>query len=124
MAGTVDETMHGLAKKSRIQRSNNLRHMAEQSISARAAFSLTWRIDLLITFEAFVACRSRTFLAIALVDLCIRVTELDRNVSLELIFESDSLNSGNGLDNSALPVCDMTNSTNVNCRLSSDDLWS
>ena len=67
--------------------------MSEQSIVTFAAFSFTRWIDLFLAFVTPVASWARALLIVALIDLSIRITKLDRNVSLQLVLESHSLHS-------------------------------
>lgn len=87
--------------------------MSEQTVFARASFSLAWWVNLLLTLVTAVASRTWALLVITLVDLCVGVTQLDGNVSLQLVLETDSLNAGNGLYNGGLSVSDVTDGTNV-----------
>lgn len=45
--------------------------------------------------------------------LCVRVTQLDSNISLQLILESNGLYSGDGLDHCRLSMSYMSDSTDV-----------
>jgi hypothetical protein len=74
------------------------RDVSKQTVCTSASISLTWRVDLLVTLVTPVASGARALFVVALVDLCICVTELDGNVSLQLVLETDSLNTGDGLD--------------------------
>lgn len=70
-----------------------------------------------------VAARSWTCLVCTFVDLCICVTQLDRNVSHELVLEADRLHAGDCLDYCGLSVRYVANGTDVDRRLSTDDFW-
>lgn len=72
--------------------------MSEQAICATAAISFARRVYLLVALVAAVASGTRAFFVVALVDLGVGITQLDGNVALELVLESDSLHAGNGLD--------------------------
>lgn len=48
--------------------------------------------------------------------LCVGVSQLDGNVSLQLILETDSLNTRDGLYYCRLSVCYVSNGTNVNLK--------
>lgn len=74
--------------------------MSKESVSACASFSLAWRVNLLVAFEASVASRPGTGLVVTSVHLCIGITQFDGNISLQLVLESDGLHSRNSLDNS------------------------
>lgn len=48
-------------------------------------------------------------------NLCVGVTELDGDVSLELVLEPDGQDARDGFDDGGLSVCDMTDGTDVDC---------
>ena len=98
--------------------------MSEQSVCALASFSFTWGIHLFVTLVTPIAGRSRALLVVALVDFGVCVTKLDSNISLQLILESDSLNTRDGLDDGRFSVSDMTNGTDIYRGLSCDNFWS
>jgi hypothetical protein len=75
------------------------RDVSKQTVCTGASISLTWRVDLLVTLVTPVASGARALFVVALVDLCVCVTELDGNVSLQLVLETDSLDTRDGLDN-------------------------
>ena len=54
---------------------------------------------------------ARALGVLALVDLCVRVSELDRDIPLELILEAHCVHSGNRLDDSRLAVSDVADGT-------------
>lgn len=91
--------------------------MSQQSVTTCASFSLTWRVDLLLTLVTLEARRARAPRVVALVDLRVGITKLDGNVTLQLIFEPDSLHLRDSLHNSRLAVCDVSDSTDVDCGL-------
>lgn len=66
--------------------------------------------------------RAGALRVLALVDLGIRVAQLDCNVTLEFVLETHSLHSRDGFDDGGLAVSHMSNGTNVDCRLATDDL--
>lgn len=74
--------------------------MAKEPITALAPLPLTRRVNLLRTAVAFVACWPGACRVVALVDLGVGITELDRNVSLQLVLEAHSLDFRDSLDNS------------------------
>ena len=96
--------------------------MSQQAICATAALSLTRWIDLLLTLETPIARRPGTLRVIALIDLRIRIPQLNSNIPLQLILKPHSLYPRNRLDHRALPVRDMSDSADVDGRLSTDDL--
>lgn len=96
--------------------------MSQQAVCATAAISLARRVNLLLTAVASVAARTRACSVIALVDLGVGVTQLDGDVTDQLVLESNCLDTGDGLDDGGLSVSDMTNSTNVDGGLSGNNL--
>lgn len=87
--------------------------MAEQTVCSLAAITLTRRVNLLRTVVALVACWPRASGIVTLVDLGVRITQLDGtlktiqgqrltfkiqskegllHVTLQLVLESDGLN--------------------------------
>ena len=66
--------------------------MSHQSVSAFTTWPFTRWIYLLLTLVALVACWPWALLIVALVDFGVRITQLDGNVSLQLVLEPDSLN--------------------------------
>lgn len=96
--------------------------MSEQSVPSSAAFSLAWRVDLLLTLVTLVASRTRAGLVVALVDLGIGITQLDGDVSLQLVLETDSLHLRDSLDDRRLSVSDVSDGTNVDRGLARNDL--
>lgn len=56
--------------------------MTEQTVCTLTAIPLTRGIDLLRTVVALVACRPRASGIIALVDLRVRITQLDRTIEV------------------------------------------
>lgn len=96
--------------------------MSEQSVAPRAAFSLTWRVDLLLTLVTLVTSWTRARLVVALVDLGVGITQLDGNVSLQLVLETDSLHLRDSLDDCRLSVSDVSDGTDVDCGLARNDL--
>lgn len=100
---------------------SNSRNVSEQTVCTSASISLAWRVDLLVTLVTPVAGGARALFVVALVDLCVCVTELDGNVSLQLVLETDSLDTRDGLDDSGLSVSDVTNGTDVDGGLARDD---
>ena len=61
--------------------------MSEQPVPSLTSFPLTRRVDLLVTAVALVARRPRARGIVALVDLGIGITQLDRNVANKFIFK-------------------------------------
>jgi len=98
------------------------RDVALQPVFASAAIALAWWIDLLFALERPVAGRPRTLRVIALVYLCVRITELDGDVALEFVLETDRLDTTDGLDDSTLSVSDVSNCADVDGGLAGDDL--
>lgn len=78
------------------------RHMSEKFVFPIAAIALTCRVNLLVTAVRPEAGRPRASRIAALVNLGVGVTELDRNVSLQLVLESHSLHSRNSFHDSTL----------------------
>lgn len=89
------------------------RDVSEQAVCAFASFSLAWWVDFLVTLETAVAGWARALFVVALVDLCVGVTQLDGNVALQLVLETDSLHAGDGLDDSGLSVSDVSNGADI-----------
>jgi len=96
--------------------------MSQQPVAASAALSLTWRVDLLLTLETLEACRARALGTVALVDLGVGITQLDGDIPLQLVLETDGLHLRDGLDNGGLSVSDVTDGTDVDGRLTCDNL--
>lgn len=96
--------------------------MPLEPVGPSASFALAWRVDFLVAFVALEARRPRTLCIVALVDLRIRIAELDCDVSDELILKPDSLHAGDGLDNRGFAVSDMANCADVDGRLPRDNL--
>ena len=71
---------HG-AHQDVVARAVDERHMPQQSIRPLTSFPLTRRIDFLLTLERAIACRPRTLLVVTLIDLRIRISEFDSDVS-------------------------------------------
>lgn len=97
-------------------------NVALEAVLALTAFALARRVDLLLALVRSVACRARALWIVALVDLCVRVTELDGDVPLQLVLETDGLHAGDGLDDCRLSVGDVANGANVDGSLARDDL--
>ncbi|KAH3664560.1 hypothetical protein OGATHE_003375 [Ogataea polymorpha] len=97
--------------------------MSNQLVSSRATFSFTLWVNLLTALKRTVTSWLWALLIVASVDFGVSVSQLDRNVSFQLVLESNSLNSGNSADDSTLSVGNVTNSTDVNGGLSVDDFW-
>lgn len=76
--------------------------MSQKLISPFTAIPLAWGVNLLVTAVGSEACRSGTSRVITLVDLGVGITELDRNVSLQLVLESHSLHSRDSLHDGTL----------------------
>lgn len=91
----------------------HLRDMSQQPVASRTPFTLTWRVDFLFTLETLKACRARALRIVALVDLGVGITQLDGDISLQLVLETDGLDLGDGLDDGRLPVSDVANGTDV-----------
>ena len=117
MPGAIDESGAGSARPSRDWETSHSvddsRNMSEQTICARASISLAGRVNLLLTLVTAVAGRARALLVVALVDLCVCVTQLDGDVSLQLVLEADSLDAGDGLDDGGFAVSDVADGTDV-----------
>lgn len=96
--------------------------MSQQPVATSASFSFTWRVDLLLTLETLEACRARALRAVALVDLGVGITQLDGDIALQLVLETDGLHLRDSLDNGGLSVSDVTDSTDVDGRLTRDNL--
>jgi hypothetical protein len=65
--------------------------MSEQPVPSLTSFPFTRRVDLLVTAVALVARRPRARGIVALVDLGIGITQLDGDIALQLILETDGL---------------------------------
>lgn len=96
--------------------------VALEAVGARAAVALAGRVDLLLALVGAVAGRARALGVVALVDLGVRVAELDGDVALELVLEADRLHAGDGLDHRRLAVRDVADGADVDRRLARDDL--
>jgi hypothetical protein len=97
------------------------RDVALQPVLSSTALALARRVDLLLALVRSVTCRARALSVVALVDLGVGVTELDGNVALELVLETDRLDTGDGLDNGTLSVGDVTDGSNVDGGLAGDN---
>lgn len=80
-----------------------------QTVPALATLALTRRINLLITAVTLVACRTRASVVVTLVDLGVGVTKLDGDVSLQLVLESHSLDSGDSFYDGTLSCMEIEN---------------
>jgi hypothetical protein len=98
VTGAVDEARRLSDTASGGWLCSNSRNVSEQTVCTSASISLTCRVDLLVTLVTPVAGGARALVVVALVDLCVCVTELDGDVSLQLVLETDSLDTGDGLD--------------------------
>lgn len=96
--------------------------MSQQPVATSAPLSLTWRVDLLLTLETLEARRARALGAVALVDLGVGITQLDGDIALQLVLETDGLHLRDGFDDGGLSVSDVTDGTNVDGRLTRDNL--
>jgi hypothetical protein len=99
----------------------NERDVALQPVLSSTALALARRVDLLLALVRSVTCRARALSVVALVDLGVGVTELDGNVALELVLETDRLDTGDGLDDGTLSVGDVTDGSNVDGGLAGDN---
>ena len=86
-----------------------------------AALALTRRVDLLLTLKTLIACRARALGVVTLVDLGVGVTQLDGDIALQLVLETDGLDLGDGLDHGGFPVSDVTDGTDVDGGLAGDN---
>jgi len=98
--------------------------MAQQAVCTRTSLALARRINLLVALVAPIACWPRTLGVVALVDLGVGITKLDGNVANQLVLESDSLHTRNGLDDGRLSVSDVADGTNVDGGLPRNNLGS
>jgi hypothetical protein len=98
VTGAVDEARRLSDTATVSSMSSNSRNVSKQTVCTSASISLTWRVDLLVTLVTPVASGARALFVVALVDLCVCVTKLDGNVSLQLVLETDSLDTRDGLD--------------------------
>jgi hypothetical protein len=105
-----------------VARTVDKRNVAFQPVFAPTAFTLARRVNLLLALVRPVACWARALGIVTLVDLCVGVTELDGDIPLEFVLETDSLDPGNGLDDGALSVGDVANRADVDGGLTGDDL--
>lgn len=96
--------------------------MSLQPVFACAAFALARRVDLLLTLVRPVTCWARALGIVTLVDLCVGITELDGDVSLELVLETDRLDTRDGLYYRTLSVGDVANCADIDGGLTGDDL--
>lgn len=123
MTGAIDEAVFvSMGFGGRIWRLRNLRDVSQQSIGSAAALSLAGRVDLLLALVTSVASWPRALLVVALVDLGVGVTQLDGNVSDQLVLESNRLDAGDGLDDGGLSVSHVADGADVDSRLSGNDL--
>lgn len=124
MTGAIDETMH-LLEYFTVQSMHivDLRDVSKQPVCAGASFPLARGVHLLLTLVTPEASWSRAVLKVALVNLRIRVTELDGNVALQLVLEADSLDTRNSLHNSGLSVSDVADGSNIDRSLAGNNLW-
>lgn len=121
VTGAVDEATSLLDTASGSHVCYNSRNVSKQTVCTSTSFSLARRVDLLVTLVTPVAGGARALFVVALVNLCVRVTELDGNVSLQLVLETDSLYTRDGLDDGRLSVSDVTNGSDVDSGLAGDN---
>ena len=60
---------------------------------------------------------------VALVDLGVGIAQLNGDVSLQLVLETHSLHSGDGLDDCGLAVRDVSNRSNIDGGLAGNLTW-
>ena len=96
--------------------------MSQQPVPATTPISLTWRVDFLFTLETLKARWSRALSIVALVDLGVGITQLDGDIPLQLVLETNRLHLRDGLDDGRLPVSDVTDGTDVNRSLTRNDI--
>jgi hypothetical protein len=98
------------------------RDVALQPVFASTAIALARWIDLLLALVGPVAGRARTFGVVTLIYLCVRVAELDGDVALEFVLETDRLDATDGLDDCTLSVSYVSDCSDVDGGLAGDDL--
>jgi hypothetical protein len=96
--------------------------VALQPIFAFTAVALARRVHLLVALERPVTCWARALRVVALVDLCVRITQLNGDITLQLVLETHSLHTRNSLDYRTLAVGDVADGTDVDCGLARYDL--
>ena len=69
-----------------------------------------------------IATRPGTLGVGAPIDLGIGITQFDCDVTFQFILELDSMDTGDSLHKSGFSVSDMADGTNVDCRLSTNNL--
>lgn len=87
--------------------------MSKETVCSIASGSLARWVNLLLTLVTAIASRTRASFVVALVDLCVGVTQLDGDVSLQLVLETDSLYTRDGLYDGRFSVSDVSNGTDV-----------
>ena len=97
--------------------------MSNQVVYSTTSIALTERVCLFRTWVCLVAAGSWASLVAALENLGVGVTKLDGNISLQLVLESDSLHTRQGLDHCTLSVGDVTDRSNVDSSLTGNKLW-
>lgn len=96
--------------------------MSQKLVVSATSLTLAKRVNLLVTLIASVVSGSGTCGVVALVDLRVGVSKLDGNVSLQLVLETDSLDSRNGLYDGGLSVSDVTDGSDVDGGLAGNNL--
>lgn len=101
---------------------DNSRDVSEETVCTSAAVALAWWVDLLLTLVAAITGGTGAFIVVTLVDLGVGVTQLDGDVALEFVLETDSLDTGDGLDDRGLAVSDMADGADVDGCCTGDEV--
>mmetsp|Transcript_87480 Transcript_87480/g.245618 ORF Transcript_87480/g.245618 Transcript_87480/m.245618 type:complete len:227 (+) Transcript_87480:1034-1714(+) len=102
-----------------VARAIHERHVPHQPVIASLR---AWNHIRRSTAKRSVAARLLDLRVVALVNLRIRVTELDGDVAFLLLFEADGVNTTHALHDRRLSMCHVADRANVHGRLSADDL--
>ena len=96
--------------------------MSQKPVGATASFALAGRVDLLLALVTPEASRPGALRVVALVDLGVGITQLDGDISDQLVLETNSLDTRNGLDHGGLSVSDVADGSDVDGCLAGDNL--
>lgn len=97
--------------------------MSEQPVSTLTSIPFAGRVNLLVAAVTPKAAGSWARGVVALVDLGVGVTKLDGDVADQLVLESDSLDTRDGLDDGGLSVSDVADGADIDRCLPRDNLW-
>jgi hypothetical protein len=95
-------------------------HVSHEFELSRASNTLTLEHIFFATSSRSITVRSGAWWVITFVDLRIGIPQLDCNVPLQFILETNSLDARDGFHNSRLTMCYMTNCTDVDGSLPTD----